>query len=253
MQLFGEKEIDLIEDFKMTYPEEILIMSEDKNNEIEKIIELVKNIDKWIDSSGKDKVPPDFYNEENKIMMEVMRVDDHGYRKHGKSVNPTYAKENKIRKELEEKGFDQLFPNAKLIATVDTGLPTEGDHNYIYYYKNFERTIKHHCERIVNYRNNHKGYKLIFFIYDESTAYTEAESSNNIVAFGKMHFHFLDKRFVKCFINDDIDYIIWMTPYKRYAYVKDDMQPPMVTIYSKNKLVHELFEYDEKKMISAEK
>lgn len=224
MRMFGDKEIDLIEDFKMTYPEEILIMSEDKNNEIEKIIELVKNIDKWIDSSGKDKVPPDFYNEENKI-----------------------------RKELEEKGFDQLFPNAKIIATVDTGLPTEEDHNYIYYYKNFERTIKHHCERIVNYRNNHKGYKLIFFIYDESTAYIEAESSNNIVAFGKMHFHFLDKRFVKCFINDDIDYIIWMTPYKRYAYVKDDMQPPMVTIYSKNKLVHELFEYDEKKMISAEK
>lgn len=26
---------------------------------------------------------------------------------------------------MEEKGFDQLFPNAKLIATVDTGLPTE--------------------------------------------------------------------------------------------------------------------------------
>jgi hypothetical protein len=65
MRMFGDKEIDLIEDFKMTYPEEILIMSEDKNNEIEKIIELVKNIDKWIDSSGKDKVPPDFYNEEN--------------------------------------------------------------------------------------------------------------------------------------------------------------------------------------------
>ena len=35
MRMFGDKEIDLIEDFKMTYPEEILIMSEDKNNEIE--------------------------------------------------------------------------------------------------------------------------------------------------------------------------------------------------------------------------
>ena len=186
-------------------------------------------------------------------MIEVMRVDDHGYRKHGKTVNPTCVKENRIRKELEEKGFDQLFPNAKLIATVDTGLPIEEDHNYIYYYKNFERTIRHHCKRIVNYRNNHKDYKLIFFIYDESTAYIEGENSNNIGAFGKMHFHFLDKRFVKCFINEDIDYVIWMTPYKRYAYVKDDMQPPMVTIYSKNKLVHELFDYDEKKMISAEK
>ena len=35
MQLFGEKEIDLIEDFKMTHLEEILIMSEDNNNDIE--------------------------------------------------------------------------------------------------------------------------------------------------------------------------------------------------------------------------
>ena len=75
MQLFGEKEIDLIEDFKMTHLEEILIMSEDNNNDIEKVIELVKNIDKWIDSSGKDKVPPDFYNEENKITLNKKQLE----------------------------------------------------------------------------------------------------------------------------------------------------------------------------------
>ena len=251
MRMFGDKEIDFIEDFRMIPSEQIAMIGNEE--EIDKIIDIIKISDNWIDSSGKDQLPPDFYNDKDKIMMEVMRVDDHGYKKHGKIINPTYRKENQIRKELEEKGFDKLFPNVKLIANVDTGLPTKEDHNYGYYYNNFERTIENHCEKIKNYRENHVGYKLVFFIHDESTAYIDAESTDGIGAYGRPHVFFFDKRFVECFMKKDIDYLIWMTPYKRYQYNSDELPLPMATVYDLKHIDHELIEYDEKRMVSSEK
>lgn len=251
MRMFGDKEIDFIEGFRMLKSEEILIIGNE--DEIEKIIDIINNNSDWIDSSGKNQLPPDFYNEKEKVMMEVMRVDDHGYRKHGKTVNPTYRKENEIRKELEEKGFDKLFPNAKLIANVDSGLPTKEDHNYKYYYNNFKRTIEKHRDNINNYRKNHKNYKLIFFVYDESSAYIDAESTNEISAYGRLHLYFFDKRFVECFQNEDIDYLVWMTPYKRYQYAPEELQPPKTIVYDLKNVNCELIEYDEKRMVSSEK
>ena len=82
MRMFGDKEIDFIEDFRMIPSEQIAVIGNEE--EIDKIIDIIKISDNWIDSSGKDQLPPDFYNDKDKIMMEVMRVDDHGYRKHGK-------------------------------------------------------------------------------------------------------------------------------------------------------------------------
>ena len=249
--MFGDKEIDFIEDFRMLKSEEILVIGNE--DEIEKIISIINNCEDWIDSSGKDQPPPDFYNEKEKVMMEVMRVDDHGYRKHGKTVNPTYRKENEIRKELEEKGFDKLFPNAKLIANVNSGLPTKEDHNYKYYYNNFKRTIEKHRDNINNYRKNHKNYKLIFFVYDESSAYIDAESTNEISVYGRLHLYFFDKRFVECFKNEDIDYLVWMTPYKGYQYAPDEIQPTRATVYDLKNANYKLIEYDEKRMVSSEK
>lgn len=252
--LFEEKEINLINSFRQTKYEEILLMSDDKK--IENILQSIVDDDEWknwIDSSGKDEPPPDFYNDNRKIMMEVMRVDDHGYRKHGKTKNAMRDKEHKIEKELKEKGILQMFPNAELVVNAVTDLPTAEDHNYKRYYREFSRTLTEHIKNIGNYRKNHEGYKLIFFIYDESTAYIDAERTNEIGALGKLHFHFLDKRFVECFIDENIDYIIWMTPYKRYFLAPDEMQPPKATIYTKNNLLYELLEYDEDKMVSAEK
>ena len=111
MRMFGDKEIDFIEDFRMIPSEQIAVIGNEE--EIDKIIDIIKISDNWIDSSGKDQLPPDFYNDKDKIMMEVMRVDDHGYKKHGKIINPTYRKENQIRKELEEKGFEYELRDIK--------------------------------------------------------------------------------------------------------------------------------------------
>ena len=44
----------------------------------------------WSNSSGKSDPPPDFYNDKLKVMMDVMRIDDHAFEnKNGKIVNPT--------------------------------------------------------------------------------------------------------------------------------------------------------------------
>ena len=249
--MFGEKEIDFIEYFKMIPLQEIALIG----NEIEmpEIINIVRKIHDWVDSSGMDQKPPDFYNEKEKIMMEVMRVDDHGYKKHGKIINPTYMRENEVRKELKNLGFDALFPNAKLVLNVDTGLSTNEDHNYEYYYKNFQRTVINHCEKIENYRENHKNYKLIFFIYDESTAYIEADEIRDSGIYGKPHLYYLDKRFVECFLQADIDYLIWMAPYKRFHDAPDDKQLPKVAIYDLKNFKYELIEYKKEKMVSSEK
>ena len=33
----------------------------------------------WIDASSKNALPPDFYNNKFKLMMDVMRIDDHTF------------------------------------------------------------------------------------------------------------------------------------------------------------------------------
>lgn len=119
-----------------------------ENDELINIFNCIYNPElwtKWKDSSGKADPPPDFYCEENRLMMDIMRIDDHAFiSKKGKFVNPTNARESKIQKELEAKGIKTVFPNVKnIIVNAITDLPTEEDHNYGFYksnYTNYRRT-----------------------------------------------------------------------------------------------------------------
>ena len=47
---------------------------------------------KWINSSGKNDPPPDFYNDKKKLMMDVMRIDDHAYINKKGKANMCYEK-----------------------------------------------------------------------------------------------------------------------------------------------------------------
>ena len=136
--LFAEKESNLIDHFQMLETNEILLLPE--SEELENVVSSILNSElwkKWIDSSAKDAPPPDFYSDELGLMMEVMRVDDHGFKKKGKIINPTYEKEHKLENELRQVCFLSNFPNAQLQVIADSGLPTEQDHNYNYYFENF--------------------------------------------------------------------------------------------------------------------
>jgi hypothetical protein len=118
-----------------------------------------QNWAKWKDSSGKDDPPPDFFSNETGFMMEVMRVDDHAYEnKKGRVINPTLARETQLRKEIANRGILAPFPNHKYIyINADTRLPTDQDHNYVFYKENFVRTVKNHASKVTLYRQNHPG------------------------------------------------------------------------------------------------
>lgn len=104
----------------------------------------------WSDSSGKSDPPPDFYNDKLKLMMDVMRIDDHAFEsKNGKIVNPTNQRESVIQKQIRKSGLLDSFPNVKnVIVTAVTDLPTDEDHNYKFYYSNFERVLMKHNNQI---------------------------------------------------------------------------------------------------------
>ena len=125
------------------------------------------NWDNWIDSSGKSDPPPDFYSDEYKIMMDVMRVNDHEHKgKKGKLYNPSIAHERQMFKELEQSGILNQFPNARVFLNGDTQLSTHEDHNYNLYLKCFQRVISKHIDSIPLYKENHPGYKVIFLVFD---------------------------------------------------------------------------------------
>ena len=66
------------------------------------------------------------------------------------------------------------FPNTNFIVNAITDLPTEKDHNYSWYKESFERVLNEHNKKVELYKKNHPGYKIIFFVFDESTLYFES-------------------------------------------------------------------------------
>jgi len=171
----------------------------------------------WINSSGKDALPPDFYSKKYKFMLEVMRTDD--YREGYNSPN---ALESKRVKEVEDmlraNGTRSLKEaNIKLLIIPDMSKASEN--GYGLYVENFKRIVEKHIKKIDNYRKNHPGYKLGFLIFDEAPAYFKPldkgiKPKAGEAISGWPHLYFKDKNLVDSFCNADVDFIIWITPFK---------------------------------------
>lgn len=255
-----DKESEIIEHFQMIVsPSEVALIPE--NEETEQVFQSVfdeSSWAKWTDTSGKNDPPPDFYCDEDGLMMDVMRVDDHGYiSEKGKTVNPTLTREREVTKELQEDGILDQFPGAKLHLIVDTKLPTEEDHNYRFYRDNFVRTVETHKKKIQRYRENHPNCKVIFFVFDESSAYMEPlhKTKNPVkgqLHCGRVHFWFNDSAFIKVLRDSDIDYLVWFTPYKLIRFLEKGVELPRAVVYNIKELLREQFEYNEDCMMSVE-
>ncbi|MCH5345165.1 MAG: hypothetical protein J1E64_14120 [Acetatifactor sp.] len=231
--------------------------------ESEKTIEVFETIHSkdnwklWIESSGKADPPPDFYSDEYKCMMEVMRVDDHSYKnKKGKIVNPTNRHIRDVEKEILQSGIMDMLPNVNhLMINAITDLPTKEDHNYEFYKKNFVRVIDNHKKNFDMYKTNHPNYTMIFFVMDESSAYLKV--SQHKVATQQYraddminripHFWFMDNNFLCSFENSNIDYLIWYTPFKLINF---DL--PKVCVFDIHNMPEQRIAYDSKYIISAE-
>lgn len=220
--------------------------------------------EKWTDNSGKGDAPPDFFSNELQLMMEVMRVDDHAFISgKGRRVNPTNEKESKLQKKIRSlilKGhpYSDLSEFPIRITTV-SGLPSKQDHNYEFYYNNFKYTLEKHIQKIESYRNNHPDKDLIFFVFDESTAYIQAPDEDtagrDLQPFeyfeGSPLWHFLDKRFVDVFKDCNIDYLIWFTPNKYFH--GSSYQNPGICVFNLKNFDESLLEnYPMSLIISSE-
>ena len=261
MDLF-DSEIEIIKAFQDVTVSSVMLAPEG-SKACESLYLSIKELEqwnKWTDSSGKADLPPDFYSDELGYMMDVMRVDDHGYHnKKGKTVNPTRQRETEIARELRENGIIDAFPTAKLIMTVDTKLPTREDHNYTYYRKNFVRTIEAHKKKISNYKTNHPSLKTVFLVFDESSQYMQTtqkieQPKIGLSVMAMPHLWWCDSEFVKAFQSSEIDYLIWFTPYKHcemYDQFGNAVTLPTISVID-TKMIIDAINYDESLMESVE-
>lgn len=194
--------------------------------------------EKWIDSSKNSAFPPDFYSTYFSLMMEVMTVNDvEREEKKGKDIvylddeMRHYGKmKNKLVKYIRNNNLEEKFKDLELVFfTTDANF----EHSYGNYIAYFRRVVLNHIGKIKEYRNNHPGMKLIFFIYDMSEYYQykiidEEKKEEYIMP----HEWFTDERLLDIFRETDVDYLIWFTPYKR-----DDADPklPLAVVFDLKK------------------
>lgn len=223
-----------------------------------------KNFKCWVENSGKSDPPPDYYSDQFNLMMEIMRVDDCAYvNSKNKVVNKTLQAENLIIQEIRNKFPEFNNSNFTIITNSNSGLETFEDHNYKRYYENFNRVIKKHKESIPIYKKNHPNHKLIFYVYDESTAYIEVANESSVkpnyqyqelIFAERLHEFYLDNRFTEVIRNCGADYVIWYAPNK-YVNAKDVglLDIPKVIVYEVKAINCESeFKYNENLMISCE-
>lgn len=197
----------------------------------------------WTCCAGKADPPPDFFCEELKLMMDVMRVDDHAFENsRGKTINPVNQRESQIQKELIQAGIYEAFPNVQAVfVNAVTNLPTKEDHNYQFYQNNFQRVIRKHIDSIAIYKENHPGYKTIFFVLDESSGYVQVPPENAGTQFKQgqqyscmLYHHFADNRFLNTFIGSKIDFLIWFSPFKHFETNAPSELFPTTIVYNLN-------------------
>jgi hypothetical protein len=213
----------------------------------------------WKNSSSKSDLPPDFYNDDLELMMEVMRFDDQATNS-GKT-HATKAKENQMLERLRDLGVKEDFPNLKQILLLgNSDLTTDDDHNFSRYRDNFTRVVLKHAKKAEQYRENHPGYKLVFFVFDETSGvYFEREKQKKSIlvkgdcVLARPHMYWVDSVMVDIIKKSQADYLIWFKPYNSFETpigINDDL--PKVIIYDVQKMEVSTENYVVEDMISSE-
>ena len=200
----------------------------------------------WVFTSGDGDESPDYYSECYELMMEHMRVDDCERRDGKKTNNPQKARDGALLKELKDTIGIPQGEDAMVLVNSITSLPSEEDHCYCFYVEGFRRVVSKHISQISTYRCNHPHSKLIFLLFDSSTAYVEIMAQDRgkelLVGdefIGRPHMWWKDRRLVEVFEGTDIDCVIWFTPFKDLQ--SPEIHIPEVCVFDP----HDGFEYEE--------
>jgi len=217
----------------------------------------VRDIGSWTKSER-----PDFYSDELRLTIEMMRVDDHP--KVGKLTNPTLARETEMRREIRE-AFPSLGPEVRIVTIADTGLPTDDDHNFTAYRETFARVVGNHVAKVPAYRKRHPGYTLALLVHDESSAYgyversSDAPVSDGMTFLARAHYWFLDTFFTQIVGESGVDYFFWHTPYKHIWHLdafgqKVKAKLPALTVYNVAAMAdwNDQLDYNPGKIVSVE-
>lgn len=256
-----DKEVRIINDFQDLKGNEIGMFPMNLNNILLcSSIHNTRKWKKWVDTSAKNELPPDFYNNKLKLMMDVMRIDDHAYvDENGRVINRHNERESKLVEELISKNdmIREIAEKGNLFITPDSGLRGYEDHNYDFYVNNFKRVVEKHIKKIEKYKKNHPGFKTIFFVFDESSPYIKCFDEKRLTYAGEKifahpHCWWFDKNMLNVIKDSDIDYLLWMCPYK-YFKAEVMLNFPKAIIYDVKKLDYNKFiNYDNKDMQSLE-
>lgn len=237
-----ESEKQLIRKFQTEPTKEICLLCNTKEEaELRSIIQSKNFWNEWIDTSAHNAPPPDFYSDKYGLMMDVMKIEDNTRKgKKGKLYNPKAEKESQVYRKFKNAGVITSETQDVVINAV-TDLPTMEDHQFKWYFDSFERVVSSHNNKIPLYQQNHKNFKTIFFVYDESTAYTQLLAGQtyiipekgqiNYVSPSQLHFYAHDIKFQSIIKNSDADYMIWYAPYKYYDKLSDGFRRLKQPIY----------------------
>ena len=209
----------------------------------------------WINNSGKDAPPPDFYSRKYEYMLEVMRMDDFV-----PGSNSPNALESRFVKKIDNMLRENGLPPSKesnMQLFIIPDMSKASKNGYSIYVENFKRIINKHINKIVNYRKNHPGFKLGFLLFDEAPAYLRvtdktAKPKVGDPVKGYPHILFMDKKLVESFLYADIDFVIWMTPFKN---LPNNPRFPQIYVFDmkhKENWKKRLIEYCDNEMLCLE-
>ena len=253
---YYDDETNILKDFRECRDEDLCPLDK-KTTEL---LQRIQDEEAWHHSNRKSDPPPDFYSDKYTLMMEVMRVDDHAFiNDKGGVINPHIQKENKTYKDIQDFLKKQgVHFSGDIIVNAPTNLSTEDDHSYDKYVANFRRVLEKHDSNYDLYTSNHEGYKLAYFILDESSPYMQVSSPDDKIAVvgkaveARLHLPFLDKAFIDTLAASKADYFVWYMPYKHFK-SKEMVRLPQAVIYSKDILgAITIQEYDRKLLSSIE-
>lgn len=192
----------------------------------------------WINSSGKNDLPPDFHNDKHQIMLEVMRIDDCVNELNGKHVSNSFEKANVFMKNVAGRDYKKTL-NGTLIFIPDTR--NSNDFNFNGYLTNFEKVIRGHSEKVAKYRLNYPKCKtIVFLVCDESNNYIQVLDKNDLeredekdVFINRFypHYQFDDARFIDIIKKCSADYLIWFGRFKSLYINNKEINYPRVCIY----------------------
>ena len=186
-------------------------------------------------------------------MIEFMNVDCETTDEYGRPQCPNSEKVGTIMREfgtlIDFTGVQELnvftTPSNKDSQTTDT---------YQNYLNGFERVVSKHLQKIPEYRKEHPSFKLGFAIIDYTLPYYSCESEEAVKDF-KMHKQVIatlhkwanDRAFTGKLLNEDLDFVIWYTPFKVQIEDGKNQLPSLFFINPKSNI--ELIDYNPDLMI----